>query len=300
MGANLSDKDEKPGFWETTGGFLVIALLIVLIMAANVGLMAYVTKEPTQRGVYGDMFGGVTALFSGLAFAGLIVTLVIQRKELRFQRLELEASNREFALQRFDSAFFGMIKMLNDHIASVSFKKYVKLTHEVNNPTGREALSHMAVKLMDDYDTTRRAAEQAYDAVMGTDTFDKYGKIKIEEIFRKDDDMLGPYFRILYNIFRRISQDTVLEDHQRMDYARIARSHLSLGELNLIYFNGVTDNGLKFKTLIERYAVLKHTSFETRGNFREIEKRYRQSAFGGNALVSSVVAKQMAISELSQ
>ena len=47
------------------------------------------------RGTFGDMFGAVNALFSGLAFAGLIVTLWMQREELSLQREELKATREE-------------------------------------------------------------------------------------------------------------------------------------------------------------------------------------------------------------
>jgi hypothetical protein len=39
--------------------------------------------EPADPGQFGDLFGAVNALFSGLAFAGLIVAITLQRKELR-------------------------------------------------------------------------------------------------------------------------------------------------------------------------------------------------------------------------
>lgn len=38
------------------------------------------------RGLFGDMFGAINALFSGLAFAGLIITFLLQREELKAQR----------------------------------------------------------------------------------------------------------------------------------------------------------------------------------------------------------------------
>src|SRR5688572_28484304 len=38
--------------------------------------------EPTQRGTYGDMFGAVNALFTGLAFAGLIISILLQQKQI--------------------------------------------------------------------------------------------------------------------------------------------------------------------------------------------------------------------------
>ena len=47
------------------------------------------------RGQFGDMFGGINALFSALAFAGLIYTVSLQRKELSLQRQELEETRNE-------------------------------------------------------------------------------------------------------------------------------------------------------------------------------------------------------------
>lgn len=49
----------------------------------------------TDRGQYGDMFGAVNALFSGLAFAGLIFALLLQQQELNLQREELRLTRQE-------------------------------------------------------------------------------------------------------------------------------------------------------------------------------------------------------------
>ena len=46
------------------------------------------------RGTAGDSFGAVNALFSGLAFAGVIYSLNLQRKELRFQREKMLATRK--------------------------------------------------------------------------------------------------------------------------------------------------------------------------------------------------------------
>jgi len=46
-----------------------------------------------DRGSFGDMFGAVGALFSGLAFAGVILTVYYQTQELRLQRAAVEQTN---------------------------------------------------------------------------------------------------------------------------------------------------------------------------------------------------------------
>jgi len=47
-----------------------------------------------QAGTFGDMFGAVNALFSGWAFAGVIVAILMQMEELKLQRQELTGSRK--------------------------------------------------------------------------------------------------------------------------------------------------------------------------------------------------------------
>jgi len=47
------------------------------------------------RAQFGDMFGAVNALFSGLAFLGIIYTIYLQRNELALQRGELKLTRDE-------------------------------------------------------------------------------------------------------------------------------------------------------------------------------------------------------------
>lgn len=46
----------------------------------------------SERGTFGDMFGSVNTLFSGLAFAGVLFTIVLQGSELSATRTELKLS----------------------------------------------------------------------------------------------------------------------------------------------------------------------------------------------------------------
>ena len=75
--------------------------VIVIIIWALTFLLIFVYKgdHAYERGIFGDMFGAVNALFSGLAFAGLIITLKMQREELKLQRKELNQTNTEFKYQ---------------------------------------------------------------------------------------------------------------------------------------------------------------------------------------------------------
>ena len=75
--------------------------LVALVFIAVVGLWAgsyfYITKNygAFQWGIIGDLFGAINALFSGLAFAGVVVALFLQRKDLKLQQQHLERSIAE-------------------------------------------------------------------------------------------------------------------------------------------------------------------------------------------------------------
>ena len=64
-----------------------------------------------DRGNYGDMFSTVNSLFSGLALAGIILTILLQRNELSLQRLELK--NTRLELKRTAVAQENSEKALN-------------------------------------------------------------------------------------------------------------------------------------------------------------------------------------------
>lgn len=76
-------------YWPLTSLALAVVALWVLC-----GIILYRFPE---RGTFGDMFGAVNALFSGLAFAGVIYAIYLQRKELELQREELRSTRLELA-----------------------------------------------------------------------------------------------------------------------------------------------------------------------------------------------------------
>lgn len=82
----------KPKYdWRLFAG---LALLVVLLQVMYYLIVVSNFDALNSRGMFGDMFGGLTSLFSGLAFAGMISALVLQTKELGLQRHELELSRR--------------------------------------------------------------------------------------------------------------------------------------------------------------------------------------------------------------
>jgi hypothetical protein len=81
-------------------GFGPLISLISIVVLLWVGAWVSITwwyPDLAQRGQFGDLFGSVTSLFSGLAFAGIIYTIFLQRGELALQRIELQLTREQLA-----------------------------------------------------------------------------------------------------------------------------------------------------------------------------------------------------------
>ncbi|MCE5181209.1 MAG: hypothetical protein LLG15_05350 [Betaproteobacteria bacterium] len=81
---------------------LIFAVIAIWIVAA---VTVWLTlPDWASRGQFGDLFGSVNALFSGLAFAGLYSALRLQQEQLALQRTELVLQREELKLQREEMA----------------------------------------------------------------------------------------------------------------------------------------------------------------------------------------------------
>jgi hypothetical protein len=70
---------------------------VVVLWALTPVVISHVYPDLAHRGQAGDLFGSINALFSGLAFAGVIVAILLQREELELQRHEIAANRVELA-----------------------------------------------------------------------------------------------------------------------------------------------------------------------------------------------------------
>ncbi len=91
--------------------FFITTGLVISMFLSYAILLVYITWPISElsinkAGVFGDSFGVLTSLFSGLAFSGLIWTIFLQRNDLKIQQEqlqhqldEMENSRKEMATQ---------------------------------------------------------------------------------------------------------------------------------------------------------------------------------------------------------
>lgn len=221
---------------------------VALVFAGYAGALIFFTwpiaeLSLAKSGVFGDSFGALNALFSGLAFAGLIIAILYQREDLILQRNELRLMREEVQSQNFESTFFQMLRLHNDIVGAMR-ADYTRMAD--NGPYAVPVTSRDCFL---EYERSLRVTlcgfgdcPQDIDGVrQGYDSF-----------WRADQQALGHYFRYLYRVFKFIDEEGANEKHR---YSGIAGAPLSDLELLLLYYNCLVPQGERFKPLAEEYAL---------------------------------------------
>jgi hypothetical protein len=252
----------------------VAALVGVLVLWTACGLFAWFVLGPERalgRGEFGDMFGAVNALFTGLAFAGVIITVLMQRDELALRRTELELTRDEMKEQRaqleaqavalyqqnFENTFFQLIRLLGEHSLATRTRK-----------VGGEGVP--AIQLL------QRSVRQCAKAA-GHDANAALEPIRAE--FRRLGNHMTPYFNTLLETLELISRATSLD---QTGYARIPRAQLTETERAVIFYYGAIFDGRHLKPLLERYHMLQDFSPELPAE-QVMRTSYDVSAFSDSA-----------------
>jgi hypothetical protein len=159
-----------------------VVLLLWLSCWLLISMFINIPEKETQslwpsRGQFGDMFGAVNALFSGLAFAGIILTILLQREELKAQKKELQLNtaalnaqkdemnaqwkelgkqNSNLKRQRFETTFFNMWNIhfnnrdlitANNYNGILAFAYFINVTMDIASKQG-EAIGERKLSTM--------------------------------------------------------------------------------------------------------------------------------------------------------
>ncbi|KIO37863.1 hypothetical protein DB48_03110 [Shewanella sp. cp20] len=132
---------------------------VVFVVASYATFLLWITWPISsltigQAGVFGDSFGIVTSMFSGLAFAGMIITILLQREELGLQREELRETRLEiaeqkkiFKIQNFNESFYRLLDFHKRNLSELS----VYSDEKSERLKGIDALSFLLGRLKKSY-----------------------------------------------------------------------------------------------------------------------------------------------------
>lgn len=97
----------------------IIVSAIIVIWVGYLVLTGFALKWDFD-GEFGDTFGALNALFSGLAMGGVIVAIYMQQQELALQRKELELTRKELtrSAEGADPSFNPAVPNAPDHCSN--------------------------------------------------------------------------------------------------------------------------------------------------------------------------------------
>lgn len=283
--------------------FATILLVVVLIWGgAWWAIEKFVTAVPASdtsaatRGQFGDQFGAVNALFSGLAFAGIIFTILLQRSDLIETR-------KAMSHERFDTTFFELLKLhmsITEKVETVGGRgrdAFIAF-HEMLKGKDPDfyvflALSKLGRDQVRQIIDSRQANKTNYPELNDADinniqTALERGVRTLENFLDNDlvmherkiidaykaaaennIDDFAHYFRNLYNVLKFIDQSDQISQFEKVRYSRFVRSQLSEMELIVLFYNSISDIKLsgrerlelgfpKMAKLLVKYEVLQN------------------------------------------
>lgn len=217
-------------------GWLVAAVLLAFAIYLSILL---ITTWPVSQlsidnaGKFGDSFGVLTSLFTGLAFAGLLTTIYLQRSELQLNRRELEETRKEFRLQsetlhrqRFEDAFYQMLALYKENLRELSIRPHEP---DAKRIFGIEALNYLNAKFQKAWAAHRLSA------------FPKEDEERIEYLYLLASTVQSVYVRqtryveTLANVLILIDEDCTPTD-RRPFFWRVVASQLTAYELTYLFY----------------------------------------------------------------
>lgn len=99
---------------------LPIALMGGIFALFYQGYFPLQGKDIGERGQFGDSFGVLNSLFTGLGFGGLIVTLLVQQKQLRQQEQQIRMQQQSEQTRHYEEILHQLLRMYSATLAEVS------------------------------------------------------------------------------------------------------------------------------------------------------------------------------------
>jgi hypothetical protein len=296
---NVSIGEIFKNHWKTFMGvfFLWLVFFIGTVWIGND--LSFDIFNPSMKlsdlGTFGDSFNVLTSLFTGLAFAGVVISIILQTQELKATRDELqgqkealEKQQKEMMIQSFDNKFFQMLDNFNNIINSFEIQES---TNKISQYGERQKVS-LTGKAVFDFFLLEKisyfSSEEDPEKIFNVEDFQK----KYMKFSFNYSHIIETYFLNLYQILKYIDKH---KNHiNAKDYTNIIRAQLSSSEKIFLFYNGIgviNQHGEKYKELIENYSLLEHMKIidifddnkkEEKELFFKILLEYQEVAFGNN------------------
>lgn len=247
------DSGIKNLFWI----FIFAIFVVVAVFAVDLYISLSPRKIEFEHGAFGDFFGGVAnPILTFFAFVGLLITITIQRVELKESRLELAKSARALEEQsesvRLQNSVANFYKLIDNHQSSLGAIDLISNENKVSK--GRDCLRVFRDRLKSIFEKNVRPNDAFIISRsivdMRRDRQDpKAAHIAFQIFWSQDGEELQSYMAVVGLTLSYI--DTVLNGAEL--YVRMYGSLFSDSEKVLIFYYALVYGDEGFKSLLSKY-----------------------------------------------
>ena len=247
--------------------YWLLGLVIVVWGLSGCAIVCLVAVDPNEgwatRGQFGDMFGVVNSLFSGLAFGGIFYTFLLQQEEIKNQSVQLDEQRNTIILQRFETSFFNLVSMYNDIVGGMDIKSHKKPFDVIY--AGRDCFRHfykeytriseadIERRFMDTQSGNLKPADETKKLAIdfaNQQTIEAYMDSFKSFLYIYESD-LGHYFRFIRMLLNFIESANI---ENKGEYVKMLTEQLSSNELLLLFYYALSDE--KLKSLFLKYSII--------------------------------------------
>jgi hypothetical protein len=235
----------------------VVAILATVAVHGSIVLwLTWPVSELSiaNAGAFGDTFGLTTSLFSGLAFAGIVITILHQRQELT-------ESREIFRIQRFEGSFYRLLDLYRENLSNI------RIVVDQEPYVGIDALSFTCKRL--------NQTMQKYAPLLEVEEQRPLYEVQLFIEVQKQLSRQARYLGTLRAILELIERD-LKHDDERAPYWDIVASQITSAEAKYIFFCClVSEEGNRLRELMHSSDLLRlrirHSNMST--THRELYKR---------------------------
>ncbi len=262
----ISPEDREASEEKKTAGSAWHLLIVICSILFVLALVFFLWKQPSCYfdekidhelfGTFGDFVGG---------FLGTIVAVFSVYFLVRTLRSQIDSNNNTVkSNNKIIESNEKLLKLNNhqlfDNQFQLLYKQYLIAVegYQEGNLQGRKALEEKVKIFLNA--TFNNAQEYKRRSMSAVNNFkDFYAANRVE---------CSVHFRLLYLLVRMIAEADI-EEEKRVMYAKSIRGQLSEGELAVIRYNCLTDNGIKMQQFVNQFNLLKHLPLMSIFEFRE-------------------------------
>lgn len=269
---------------------------IAILLCATFAIIKYIETFEDKTGLsnsqevwgqFGDFVGGLlNPAIGALTVYLLIVSVYMQRRELRNSIDEMRSSNRSLAQHDIRQTFFTWLESYREIVGGATGRGRLKAGFE--KFLGSQPSGEMLRQLCPEHEADDALIQYRCDGYVPNIARKQLKEYLLDAwsvLYDVEAHHIGSMYRTLYRLIVWIHKEDqgILTVAQKYQYISIARAQLSDIEIDYLFFNGFTEQGKAFVEVINTYALLDNINLKNKPALQFLKiphfNPYEESAF---------------------